>query len=151
MIDNFSFLSDFKQPILDLEANREPLWGKMTSRHMVEHLVFSVRLSNGKIAGAAAYESEKIPALKRFLNSDKPMPRHFVNPVIGKKLKPLQFRSLDDARKALFSEIEDFYSFFEKNPDAKPVNPTFGPLSFEEWMQFHKKHFTHHLSQFGLI
>jgi oxepin-CoA hydrolase/3-oxo-5,6-dehydrosuberyl-CoA semialdehyde dehydrogenase len=51
----------------------------------------------------------------------------------------------------LKSEIDDYEIFFENYPGAKPVNVTFGELNKEEWDVFHQKHFTHHLSQFGLL
>ena len=50
-----------------------------------------------------------------------------------------------------FKTIDDYILFFENNPGAIPVNVTFGELNKEEWIVFHKKHFTHHLSQFGLM
>ncbi len=144
-------LKTFIQPVIDLQDDARPKWGRMSARHMVEHLVLTVRLSNGKLEGRAAYEDKKLPVLKRFLESDNPMPRNFTNPLIGEELKLLMFGNLDEAKKKLVSEIDDFYRFFEENPEATPVNPTFGPLTFKEWLQFHWKHFTHHFTQFGLI
>jgi hypothetical protein len=41
--------------------------------------------------------------------------------------------------------------FNEEKKEALPINPTFGPLNKEEWLQFHKKHLTHHFTQLGLI
>ena len=83
--------------------------------------------------------------------SSKPMPKGFVIPVIGPDNLPLNYSSLGEAKSKLKKEVEDYYCFFEENPDAKSVNTTFGELSKNEWDHFHKKHFTHHLEQFGLL
>ena len=136
--------------VFDLEGDSKPVWGQMSARHMVEHLVLTFRISNGKLEAGCAFSDGRLAAMKRFLNSDKPMPRNFTNPLIGPDLKLLMFSGLDAARNELTKEVEDFYRYFEEHPDATPVNPTFGPLTFEEWLTFHRKHMTHHLSQFGL-
>jgi oxepin-CoA hydrolase/3-oxo-5,6-dehydrosuberyl-CoA semialdehyde dehydrogenase len=93
---------------------------------------------------------EKIPALKRFLLSEKPLPKLFENPALGKGLSALKYRSLDEALEKLKVEIDDYHLYFKKNPDSKTVNVTFGELNKDEWDVFHHKHFKHHLSQFGL-
>jgi len=42
-------------------------------------------------------------------------------------------------------------NFLTKNTDFRAVHPFFGELTAEQWLLFQKKHFTHHLSQFGLL
>ena len=108
-------------------------------------------MSNGKLKLECSNTPEENPSLKRFLMSSRPMPKLFVNPVVGKDLRPLKYSSLEAAVEKLKNEIDAYVLFFENNPGAKPVNVTFGELNKEEWDVFHKKHFTHHLSQFGLL
>ena len=134
-----------------LDPQQKPLWGKMTPQHMVEHLILAVQMGNGKLKLECFNPPEKIPTLKRFLMSSRPMPKLFVNPVIGEDLIPLENSSLLEAIEKLKNEIDDYVIFFENNPSANLVNVTFGELNKEEWDVFHKKHFTHHLSQFGLL
>ena len=134
-----------------LNKDVKALWGKMCPQHMVEHLILAVKMSNGKLKLECYYPPEKIPSLKRFLMSSRPMPKLFVNPVVGKDLRPLKYSSLEEAIEKLKTEIDDYVLFFENNPGAKPVNIIFGELNKEEWDVFHKKHCTHHLSQFGLL
>jgi oxepin-CoA hydrolase/3-oxo-5,6-dehydrosuberyl-CoA semialdehyde dehydrogenase len=133
-----------------LKKDDKPLWGKMTSQHMVEHLILAVKMSNGKFNLECFNPPEKIPTLKRFLMSSKPLPKLFENPALTKGLLDFEFESLNEAREKLKEEIEDYYKFFKNNPNAKPLNVTFGSLNKDEWDFFHKKHFEHHLSQFGL-
>jgi hypothetical protein len=134
-----------------LGPHQKPLWGKMTPQHMVEHLILAVQMSNGKLKLECFNPPEKIPSLKRFLMSSKPMPKLFVNPVIGEDLRPVEYSSFEEAMDKLTSVIDDYELFFENNHGAKPVNVTFGELNKKEWDVFHQKHFTHHLSQFGLL
>jgi hypothetical protein len=133
-----------------LKPDQKPLWGKMTPQHMVEHLVLAVKMSNGKLSLKCFNPPEKIPALKRFLLSEKPLPKLFENPALGKEPPDLEFNSLDEAKERLKLEIDEYHSYFKKNPDSKTVNVTFGELNKDEWDVFHHKHFKHHLSQFGL-
>ena len=94
---------------------------------------------------------EKLPVLKRFLLSPRPLPKNFINTVIGGDLKPLINKDLESALKTLLNEIDKIGVYFINNPEALPINPTFGPLNKEEWIRFHKKHFNHHFEQFGII
>ncbi|MFA7228958.1 MAG: hypothetical protein WC061_07980 [Melioribacteraceae bacterium] len=123
----------------------------MSARHMVEHLILTVKTSNGKLNVGCFNSPEKWGTLKRFLLSSRPLPKDFINPIIGEDLVPLEFPTLDKAIEELSQEVLDFYLYFEKNPEAKLLNPTFGELSGSEWEIFHEKHFTHHFSQFGLL
>ncbi len=130
----------------------KPHWGGMSPQHMVEHLSAAVKMSNGKIVFTECMNPpEKHPILKRFLMSNRPMPKDFVNTVVGKGLKPLINNSLKEAKQELIKELSNFEKYFNENPKALPLNPTFGPLNFEEWKVFHNKHFTHHFTQFGLL
>ena len=134
-----------------LSPTAQALWGKMTAQHMVEHLISAVQMGNGKLSVDCFNSPEKLPALKRFLMSERPLPKLFINPLIGPDLVQLKFSNLDEAKENLKKEIDDYELYFQQNPEVKPVNATFGELNKEEWDKFHQKHFTHHLSQFGLI
>lgn len=140
----------FLNSIDKLSPDTKPMWGKMGAQHMVEHLVLTMQMSNGKLKFECINPPSKLPALKRFLLSNKPLPKLFVNPAIGEDLLPLEFSSLAEARQGLKKEIDDYEEFFEKNAGMKTVNATFGELDKSEWDVFHQKHFTHHLSQFAL-
>lgn len=127
------------------------LWGKMSFQHMIEHLTQSVRISNGKLTVACNTPEEKLPTLKRILMSERPLPKNFINPIIGENLLPLEYSSIEEAISALRVEINDYKNLFKEKPESVFVNPTFGSLNKEEWEVFHRKHFQHHLSQFGLV
>ncbi len=134
-----------------LKSDTKPIWGKMTAQHMVEHLILAVKSGNGSLTFECTTPVEKLPLLKRFLFSEKPFPKNYINPSIGKNLRPLEFENLDSAIKSLKTETDKFYILFKNNKGTKLINPTYGELNFEEWVQFHKRHFDHHLLQFGLL
>lgn len=136
--------------VKNLDAGQKPLWGKMTAQHMVEHLVGTIMISNGKRTIRVFTDEKQIPAMRRFIFSEKSWPQNLVTAANKEELLPLRAPDLDTARDKLFAEIEEYYNFFAKNPDASPVNPVVGSLNFDEWELFHQKHFTHHLKQFGL-
>ena len=140
----------------NLSADTKPVWGIMTAQHMVEHLTMAVQSSTGKIVFDRFITPEdRLAISKRFLNSTRPLPKLFVNEVIseviGEGLIPLINNDLSSAIRELKKEVVYFDEYFTLNPEAKPINATFGPLNHEEWITFHNKHFSHHLTQFGLI
>jgi oxepin-CoA hydrolase/3-oxo-5,6-dehydrosuberyl-CoA semialdehyde dehydrogenase len=145
-------LYDYSALLDKLSHDKKPAWGKMTPQHMVEHLTLTLQSSNGKITiSECITPPEKLNASKRFLMSSRPLPRNFINTVIGAELKPLSNPDLESAKKELSTELADFENFYRTNPQKKPIHATFGPLNKEEWIQFHKKHFRHHLEQFELL
>ncbi len=136
--------------LMALQAGAKQLWGKMSTQHMVEHLILSVKMSNGKLKVECFNPPEKIPTLKRFLMSSRPLPKEFVNPIIGEGLLPLTYSNLEEAKNVLKNETEDYYRYFEEHGEAVFTNPTFGELNKSEWDVFHEKHFRHHFAQFGI-
>jgi hypothetical protein len=136
-----------------LKADDKPVFGGMTAQHMVEHLAFTVRISNGKEPQQHYYKPEKEQKIKAFvIDSDHNMPVGFKSPVLPAEGLPiLKYAGLIDAIDNLKTELNDFDNYFLKHPFDKPVNPTMGELNYKEWIRFHNRHFTHHLSQFRLL
>jgi hypothetical protein len=133
-----------------LKQSQKPLWGKMTPQHMVEHLYKAVQASINEITMDIYSEERKIQVLKKMFLGSRPLPKEFMNPAIGPDLLPLEFAGLEAAIEELEKVMNRYDKFFEVNPLIKTTHPVFGYLSKEEWDIFHKKHFKHHLSQFGL-
>ncbi len=135
-----------------LNPDTPPVWGTMTAQHMLEHLELVLGLSRGRFAVSIVTPAEKIEKLKRIaLFSDFPLKRDFPAPFLSAGLQPLIHNDLEEAVKALLTEIESYFNYWEHNPGSKFAHPVFGELSIDEWHLFHRKHFTHHFSQFGLL
>lgn len=136
-----------------LQPGERPRFGAMTPQHMVEHLAFSVRFSNGKEPQKRYYPPEKEQKIKAYiLDTDNDFMIGFKAPVLpAEGLPELQCSDLVEAVSTLKNELADFDRYFEKHPAAQPVNPTMGELKHVEWIRFHNRHFTHHFKQFGLL
>jgi oxepin-CoA hydrolase/3-oxo-5,6-dehydrosuberyl-CoA semialdehyde dehydrogenase len=133
-----------------LKNDQTPLWGKMTAQHMVEHLFKTMQASINEITLKIYTEERKIPTLKRLFFGDRELPKDFMNPAIGVDLMKLEFVDLKSAIKELENIFIRYEKFFRENSTTKTAHPTFGLLNKDEWDIFHKKHFKHHLGQFGL-
>ncbi len=145
-------LKEIIKHVEKLKETDNPLWGSMNARQMVEHLIEAVQLSNGNLkVDNIIFDERKLPTLKRFLMSDRPLPRNFNNPIV--KIIPGKYKYPDfnSSTAELLNEVKAFEKYFNENPGAVLLNPSFGPLNREEWIQFHRKHFTHHYTQFNLI
>lgn len=136
-----------------LQADEKPRFGVMTAQHMVEHLAFAVRFSNGKEPQRHYYLPEKEQKIKAYiLDTDNDFLIGFRSPVMPVEgLPELQYPDLNEALTRLRTELADFDSYFLRHPEDQPVNPTMGELNHKEWIRFHNRHFTHHFKQFGLL
>lgn len=137
--------------VRNLRESTMPKWGKMSPQEMVEHLIYVFRVSNGKLESKLFSDESKLHVLKKVLMSDRLMPKNFNSPANQQVPDEYQFDNLETAKIELLKEVIEYYNYFDMNPESKPMNPTFGELNKEEWDQFHRKHLTHHLTQFGLI
>ncbi|MFK7922853.1 MAG: DUF1569 domain-containing protein [Bacteroidia bacterium] len=143
----------FPAKLAQLKADTKPAWGIMSAQHMVEHLSGAFAMSRGKLNFPLAIPEEKIPRRLAWLRSDKPFGKS-VNGVGLKEgiLIPLRFENLEQAREKTISEIDKYYDFMASlDEGATFLHPAFGELGPVDWEQFHYKHITHHLVQFGLL
>ncbi|HSW54396.1 MAG TPA: hypothetical protein VLH59_04840 [Ignavibacteriaceae bacterium] len=141
---------EMEKLLSQLTPDQKPLWGKMTPQHMVEHLYKAVQSSINEISLNVYTEERKIPVLKKLFLGERPLPKEFMNPAIGAELMQLEFKDLNKAINELRNVMQRYEQFFIDNPSIKTAHPIFGHLIKEEWDNFHRKHFKHHLSQFGI-
>ncbi len=135
-----------------LTSETEAQWGMMTPQHMVEHLTMTLRNASGELPLEQATPDEKLPKLQQFLYSEDPMPKEQKVPFMPKEELPERREpDLETAKEKLLEAWEAFEEHFEKAPEKRTVHPVFGPLDREGWYQVHRKHFTHHFDQFGLL
>ena len=135
-----------------LNQDQEPLWGSMTPQHMVEHLVGSWRISNGRARVAQMLSEEDLQIRREFLFSDKAYAKNIPNPTSKTQGNaPLRKESLTAAIDQLSDEMNTFFEYHEMNPEAMEMHPVFGVLDFNGWMTFQTKHMSHHMMQFELL
>lgn len=140
-------------PILleKLNSNQQPVWGLMTPQHMLEHLIVIFKMSIGRIKLPVVSKEADFPKLKAYLMMDSPMRRSVPSPNGKNELQPLRSASMEEAKEKLLKEIQSFLSFMQANPGFVADHPYGGPMTVEEWLLFHRKHFKHHFIQFSLI
>lgn len=127
------------------------LWGKMNMHHVVEHMSYSFRQANGKdIHTACITPGEHIPKMQAFLDSDKEFRENTPNKMLPDEPSPPVHTDIQDSLAELQQEINDFFIIFEKTPGRKILNPIFGELNYDQWVQLLYKHGWHHLRQFGI-
>ena len=137
--------------LVQLQPDTPAKWGQFTAQHMVEHLAWSMEMMAGILEYPCTTPEEKIPRYQTFLYNDIPIKPDFRSPIMGDKPPAYRCANLEAACKLVSRRWEDAKSHLTNSPDARPVNPVFGPLDYEQWHRFQYKHCFHHLSQFGLI
>ena len=137
----------------NLTENTQPKWGSLKAQNMVEHLAKTLQYSNGKkeIAQRGSDE-EALKARHAFIYTDVEMSMGLRSPLLpAEGPVPFEFSDLDEAKKNLNKELDDFEAYHKSHPDALFIQPRLGKLNYKEWIVFHNKHFIHHFKQFGLI
>jgi len=144
-----------KQTLLDamnsLTERTQPLWGRMTAQHMVEHLTWTFELSTGRTEVHRDIPENLIARTKKCLYDNTPTPHDFKNPILSENPRPLRFESLADSKNVLREEMNRFLDHIPEKLEVIHNHPLFGPLRSDEWQRCHFKHCYHHLLQFGLI
>jgi hypothetical protein len=144
--------SELDDLLTRLEAHTTPAWGLMKPQNMIEHLAKTLQFSNGKkqIAQRASDE-EAHQAKQAFIYTDVEMPLGLKSSLAGETADPFELPNLEEAKKHLNQELDDFENYFAGHPDASFIQPRLGMLNHKEWIVLHNKHFTHHFKQFGLL
>jgi len=149
---NISDREDIFKRLSLLRKDENPKFGKMSAQHMVEHLILVVRISDEKEPHPLYYNEQKAAAIKNYtIHTEKEIIEGFRAPMLPPDPVVLKEPSLDAAIEKLKSELADFDAYFTSHPNATPTNPTMGPLTYNEWLIFHSKHFNHHFKQFNLL
>ncbi len=143
-----------KKALSGLTDKTEPHWGKMSAQQMVEHLEQCVLASIGEPeAGKCFTPEEQLEKFQDSLYSHRAMPKEFAAPFLPEdgSLPELKHKNLEKAKNSLLENVKRYQIYYREHPDAEHMNPVFGMLNKEMWELLHRKHFTHHFEQFGLL
>lgn len=133
-----------------LTPEAKPEWGGMSAQRMVEHLTDTLRIATGENPQVLLIPEEKVERMVAFLYTDKPMAKNMEVP-FAKADTPLRHEELELAIDEFVEVYLEFQELFAENPDLKTVHAFYGPLNYEQWDLLHKKHLTHHFTQFGIM
>jgi hypothetical protein len=122
----------------------------MNVQQMIEHMAYSFRIANGRDPHRLVTAEEIVPKMQAFLMSDKPFKENTPNSLLSEMPATAKYHTIDDSLKELQDEIDHFFTVFDSSPGKTIMNPFFGALSFDMWVQLLHKHAWHHLKQFGV-
>jgi oxepin-CoA hydrolase/3-oxo-5,6-dehydrosuberyl-CoA semialdehyde dehydrogenase len=134
-----------------LKTDSKAEWGKMTPKQMLIHLIQSSKMMHFGNNNLLIKE-ESIEKAITFLYSEKEIKRGLVVPKeIGYSFDDDIATNIDKLKEELIESTNTMLAFLTKNKDFKAIHPFFGELTAVQWSIFQRKHYTHHLSQFGLL
>jgi hypothetical protein len=150
--ENFIRIEMF--PLLEkLSPDAQSKWGKMNAQQMLEHLADFFNVSAGIIKFDLVTPEEHLPKFREFLFSEKQFRENTKAPVhiVGEEPMPARCGTIRESIDWVKQAVDNFVEYFKEHPESKTTHPVFGELDYNEWVQLHHKHVTHHLRQFGLL
>jgi oxepin-CoA hydrolase/3-oxo-5,6-dehydrosuberyl-CoA semialdehyde dehydrogenase len=126
----------------------------MSAQQMIEHLEQAVLVSFGEPEAEKCFTPEEnLEKWQDSLYNHRAMPKEFTAPFLPQdgSLPELTHKNLEAAKLSFMDNLKKFVIYYKENPQAEHMNFVFGKLNKEMWELMHKKHFTHHFQQFGLI
>ena len=148
---DFLNFDEVRSRLSTLHIDDKPVFGKMNSQQMIEHLSAITKIANGNWKVDVFVSDEKTARRKPFLNTENELQVGFKAPFLSEKPVALKFNSINEAIDDLINQLNVFVEIFTKDENRTVVHPFFGELNFEYWKKFQVKHFTHHFKQFNLL
>ena len=149
-LDKF-FTSTLSTALENLKADSRAEWGTMTAKQMLLHLIQSSKMmhfGNNTLLIKEEYV-EKAIAL---LYTDKAIKKGLVVPIdIGFNFKENINEDIEELKGKLINSSDNMITFLIEKTEFKAIHPFFGELTAAQWSIFQRKHYIHHLSQFGLL
>ena len=147
----YFFNTTLANALIKLEIDSTAVWGKMTTKKMLFHLIQSSKMMHFENSNILIKE-EYIEKAIAFLYSDKEIKRGLVVPKeIGYSFDDNISTNIEELKEDLMESTNTMLVFLTKNKDFKAIHPFFGELTTVQWLIFQRKHYTHHLSQFDLL
>ena len=135
----------------NLKEDSKAEWGTMTAKKMLIHLIQSSKMmhfGNSTLLIKEEYVEKAIASLY----TDKEIKKGLVVP------EDIGFNSTENIKEdiellkvELINLSKSMLAFLNQNSDFKAIHPFFGELTNKQWILFERKHYMHHLSQFGLL
>ena len=139
-----------RSKLSSLKIDTTPVFGKMNSQQMIEHLSTVTQIANENTKVDIYVSDEKAARRKPFLTTDNELQVGFKPSFLAENPIPLKFDTINDAINDLIFQVQHFEKVFTEDTNKKVVHPFFGELDYEYWKKFQVKHFTHHFKQFNL-
>ena len=137
--------------LANLKDDSKAKWGTMTANQMLIHLIQSSKMmhfGNNTLLIKEEYVEKAIA----FLYTDQAIKKGLVVPNgIGFNFTDNIIEDIEELKLELIHSSDNMLAFLIENIDFKAIHPYFGELDTKQWILFQRKHYSHHLSQFGLL
>jgi len=135
----------------NLKEDSKAEWGTMNSKQMIIHLIQSSKMMHfGN--NTLLIKEEYIEKAITFLHTDKEIKKGLVVPNdIGFNFTENINEDIEELKLELIHSSDNMLAFLIENTDFKAIHPYFGELNTKQWLLFQRKHYLHHLNQFGLL
>ena len=147
---NSFFDTSLTNALRNLKEDSKAMWGAMTTKQMLIHLIQSSKMmhfGNNTLLIKEDYVEKAIA----FLYSDKAIKKGLVVPNdIGFNFTNNN-EDIEELKAELINSSNNMLAFLIENTEFKAIHPFFGELTAAQWSIFQRKHYIHHLSQFGLL
>jgi oxepin-CoA hydrolase/3-oxo-5,6-dehydrosuberyl-CoA semialdehyde dehydrogenase len=145
------FNTTLTNAIGNLKEDSKAEWGTMTAKQMLIHLIQSSKMMHFE-NNTLLIKEEYIEKAIAFLYSDKEIKKGLVVPNnIGFNLTENINKDIEELKGKLMDSSDNMLAFLIQNTDFKAIHPYFGELNTKQWILFQRKHYLHHLNQFGLL
>ncbi|MCZ8353782.1 MAG: DUF1569 domain-containing protein [Cyclobacteriaceae bacterium] len=140
-------VNDILYRIEKLNANSQPLWGKMNVAQMMAHCSILLRIARGIDKPKRRFIGFLLGwAVKDLFFGTKPFPK---NSKTDPTFIVTNQRDFEREKQILIEHIKAFSTGGPAACTTHP-NPFFGKLKPEEWARSQYRHLDHHLKQFGV-
>ena len=145
------FDTSLTNALRNLKEDSKAKWGTMTAKEMLIHLIQSSKMmhfGNNTLLIKEEYVEKAIA----FLYTDKAIKKGLVvSNDIGFNFTDNVNENIEELKDELITSSDNMLAFLIENTDFKAIHPYFGELDTKQWILFQRKHYSHHLSQFGLL
>ena len=145
------FDTSLNNALRNLKEDSKAKWGTMTAKQMLVHLIQSSKMMHFGNKTLLIKEKHVKKAIA-FLYTDLKIKKGFVVPNdIGFNFTDNIDENIEKLKQKIIESSEHMLAFLIKNKDFKAIHPYFGELDTNQWILFQRKHYSHHLNQFGLL
>jgi len=135
----------------NLKEDSKAEWGTMTAKQMLIHLIQSSKMMHFE-NNTLLIKEEYVEKAIAFLYTDKEIKKGLVVPNdIGFNFTENINKGIEELKGELINSSDNMLAFLTKTPDFKAIHPYFWELNTKQWILFQRKHYSHHLNQFGLL
>ena len=145
------FNTSLTTALKSLKEDSKPKWGTMSAKQMLIHLIQSSKMIHFK-NNTLLIKEEYVEKAIAFLYTDKGIKKGLVVPNdIGFNFTENINEDIEELKRKLIDSSDNMLAFLIENIDFKAIHPYFGELNTKQWILFQRKHYSHHLNQFGLL